>query len=58
MYTEKKIEFLIDEEDTVDHYEQKGKQVARPSRNEQLMSALSSLDRVQQIEAITGIVPT
>ena len=56
MYSEQKVDFLIDDEDTVDFYEQKGKQSAasKPTPTEKLMSALSSLDRVQQIEAITG----
>lgn len=55
MYEEKKIEFLTDDQDTVEYYEQKGKNdcVNRPSSNERLMAALSSLDRVQQVEAIT-----
>lgn len=55
MYEEKKIVFLTDEQDTVEYYEQKGKNdcVNRPSSNDRLMTALSSLDRVQQVEAIT-----
>jgi E3 ubiquitin-protein ligase UBR7 len=55
MYEEKKIKYLTDDQDTVEHYEQKGKMacVNRPSSNERLMEALSSLDRIQQVEAIT-----
>lgn len=55
MYEEKKLEFLTDDQDTVEYYEQKGKNdcVNKPSSNERLMMALSSLDRVQQVEAIT-----
>lgn len=55
MYEEKKIKYLTDDQDTVEHYEQKGKMacVNRPSSNERLMQALSSLDRIQQVEAIT-----
>ena len=55
MYEEKKIKFLLDDQDTVEHYEQKGKndRVNKPSNNDRLMMALNSLDRVQQVEAIT-----
>lgn len=55
MYEEKNIQFLTDEQDTVEHYEQKGKndRVNIPSSNDRLMMALNSLDRVQQVEAIT-----
>lgn len=55
MYEEKNIQFLIDEQDTVEFYEQKGKSecVNKPSHNDRLMAALSSLDRIQQVEAIT-----
>lgn len=53
LYAAKKLEFLTDEHDTVEQYELKGKSVPRPSHNDQLMAALSSLDRIQQVEAIT-----
>nr|CAG4634848.1 EOG090X07TK [Alona affinis] len=55
MYSTKKLEFLLDEQDTVEWYEQKGKSagINRPSHNDQMMAALSSLDRIQQVEAIT-----
>ncbi|KAK4001907.1 E3 ubiquitin-protein ligase UBR7 [Daphnia magna] len=55
LYADKKIQYLTDDQDTVEHYEQKGKMacVNRPSNNERLMEALSSLDRIQQVEAIT-----
>lgn len=48
------MEFLVDEQDTVEFYEAKGKEKKPPSHNDQLMMALSSLDRVQQVEAIHG----
>ena len=56
MYSTKNLQFLLDEQDTVEWYEQKGKSesVNRPSHNDQMMAALSSLDRIQQVEAITG----
>lgn len=55
LYKEKRLEFLLDNEDTVEYYEQKGKNASgnRPSHNDRLMMALSSLDRVQQVEAIS-----
>lgn len=55
MYEEKKVTFLTDDQDTVEYYEQKGKNdcINKPSSNDRLMMALSSLDRVQQVEAIT-----
>ena len=54
MYKTENIEFLIDEQDTVEYYEEKGKAKTRHSHNDRLMMALSSLDRVQQIEALQG----
>lgn len=44
---------MLDDQDTVEVYEQIGKSVKRPSHNDRLMAALSSLDRVQQVEAIS-----
>jgi len=52
LYQSEKVEFLIDDQDTVEFYEAKGKESKQPSHNDQLMMALSSLDRVQQVEAI------
>eukprot|EP00088_Acartia_fossae_P067970 TRINITY_DN8536_c0_g1_i3.p1 TRINITY_DN8536_c0_g1~~TRINITY_DN8536_c0_g1_i3.p1 ORF type:complete len:408 (-),score=107.34 TRINITY_DN8536_c0_g1_i3:577-1800(-) len=46
-----KIEFLLDEKDTVHHYESQGKK--RAGQFEQGMEALSQMDRVQQVEAIS-----
>ena len=54
LYKTENVEFLIDEQDTVEYYEAKGKEIKPPSHNDQLMMALSSLDRVQQVEAIHG----
>nr|CAG4647983.1 EOG090X07TK [Moina brachiata] len=55
LYVKNRVEFLLDNEDTVEYYEQKGKNASgnRPSHNDRLMMALSSLDRVQQVEAIS-----
>nr|CAG4638518.1 EOG090X07TK [Cyclestheria hislopi] len=52
LYKKDKLEFLSDEQDTVESYEEKGKAAKQPSHNDRLMMALSSLDRVQQVEAI------
>nr|CAG4650232.1 EOG090X07TK [Sida crystallina] len=52
LYIKENLEFLIDDQDTVEFYEEKGKAVKNPSHNDRLMMALSSLDRVQQVEAI------
>ncbi|XP_037271851.1 putative E3 ubiquitin-protein ligase UBR7 [Rhipicephalus microplus] len=55
MYNEQKCLFLLDEEDTVQSYEEKGKAArAQVPEGDPLMSALGSLGRVQQIEAIHG----
>lgn len=53
-YRNENIEFLIDDQDTVEFYEEKGKAKKCPSHNDRLMMALSTLDRVQQVEAIQG----
>uniref|UniRef100_A0A023GKE4 Putative e3 ubiquitin-protein ligase ubr7 n=1 Tax=Amblyomma triste TaxID=251400 RepID=A0A023GKE4_AMBTT len=56
MYNEQRCLYLLDEEDTVQSYEEKG-QVARAEAGppaDPLMSALGTLGRVQQIEAIHG----
>ena len=55
MYNTENVEFLIDEQDTVEFYEAKGKERKQPSHNDQLMMALSSLDHVQKVEAIHGM---
>jgi len=57
LYEIEKVKYLIDTQDTVHHYEEKGKAKAlentTESQNEKLMQALSSFDRVKQVEAIT-----
>uniref|UniRef100_A0A1B6LGN1 UBR-type domain-containing protein n=1 Tax=Graphocephala atropunctata TaxID=36148 RepID=A0A1B6LGN1_9HEMI len=56
-YKSHNVSFLTDEEDTVRSYEDKGKlrkREAGPTQYERGMEALSSLDRVQQMEAILG----
>ncbi|KAK8757734.1 hypothetical protein V5799_004638 [Amblyomma americanum] len=56
MYNEQHCLYLLDEEDTVQSYEEKGKAAraqAGPAADP-LMSALGTLGRVQQIEAIHG----
>lgn len=53
MYQEYGIDFVTDPEDMVQFYEEKGKTTEMPSQFEAGMEALSSLDRVKQIEAIS-----
>lgn len=55
MYKDLSVLFLIDPEDTVSAYENLGKQnvSGRPTQYERGMQALSSLDRIQQINALT-----
>lgn len=56
MYRQNGVEYLIDEDDTVHAYQEKGKAKAANqatlSEHDQTLSALSGLDRVAQIEAI------
>lgn len=52
LYQENNVKFLIDEEDTVHHYESQAKNEG--SQYEKGMEALSSMDRVKQVEAIQG----
>ncbi|XP_063240351.1 putative E3 ubiquitin-protein ligase UBR7 [Bacillus rossius redtenbacheri] len=53
LYDAQNVKFLTDEQDTVQAYEEKGKAKAQvSSQYEQGMKALSSLDRVKQVEAI------
>nr|CAG4640943.1 EOG090X07TK [Eulimnadia texana] len=58
LYQESKLEFLLDVEDTVEFYEDRGLSEraaeAPKTHNEKLMTALSSLDRTQQVELIHG----
>lgn len=55
MYKKNNVEFLLDEEDTVDAYQQKGKAKAEnrtTSVQDETMRAISGMDHVTQIEAI------
>lgn len=55
MYVEKKVLFLLDDEDTVHSYEEQGKAKNDcQSRYDQGMQALSQMDRIRQVEAIHG----
>lgn len=54
LYHENKVEFIIDEEDSVHSYEEKGKNNIRPTEFESSMAALTTLPRANQIDAITG----
>merc|ERR1712038_992410 len=52
IYQDQNLSFLIDEEDTVHYYESQAKNEG--SQYEKGMEALSSMDRVKQVEAIQG----
>ncbi|XP_055596070.1 putative E3 ubiquitin-protein ligase UBR7 [Uranotaenia lowii] len=53
IYSSLKVEFLLDEKDTVQWYEENGR-IKSENQAEQDMEALSKLDRVQQIEFLSG----
>ncbi|XP_015585844.1 putative E3 ubiquitin-protein ligase UBR7 [Cephus cinctus] len=52
MYKENELEFLLDPMDSVQAYEEAGKDNKRESQYERGMKALASLDHVQQLTAI------
>lgn len=58
LYETQGLSFLLDDQDTVHAYEEQGKangETGQPSsRYEQGLKALSSLDRIKQVEAIEG----
>ncbi|XP_073494384.1 putative E3 ubiquitin-protein ligase UBR7 [Phyllobates terribilis] len=53
LYSELEILFLLDECDTVQAYENKGKSEEAEGSRDPLMTALSSMNRVQQVELIS-----
>ena len=57
MYNRDKVSFLIDQSDTVHAYEQRGKaKQGTSSGYDQGLQVLSSMNRVQQVEVIQGII--
>lgn len=55
MYKEEGVEFLLDKEDTIYEYEERGRRkAATPSESELEQSALASMNHVQKIEVIQG----
>ena len=56
MYEEKSVGFLTDSSDSVLAYEQRGisRQASNSSQYEQGMQALSSMNRIQQVEMLHG----
>ena len=55
LYETDKVEYLLVEGDTVHEYEERGKSVAAGgSSHDRGMEALSSMDRVQQGELLSG----
>lgn len=53
LYETAKIAFLLDPEDSANHYEERGRKTAKESCYEQGIRALSSIERTKQIDAIT-----
>jgi E3 ubiquitin-protein ligase UBR7 len=54
MYQDQKVEYLCDPEDTTQFYEEKGKAKPKTSSYDSSLAALSSLPRVNQIDAISS----
>ncbi|XP_059613825.1 putative E3 ubiquitin-protein ligase UBR7 [Phlebotomus argentipes] len=54
IYAELKVVFLLDLDDTVQSYEEHGKNKAKESDYDRGMRALSSMDRTRQIDAISA----
>jgi E3 ubiquitin-protein ligase UBR7 len=54
LYKDSGVEFLTDIDDTVHMYEEKGKTNVKPTAYETSMEALSTLPRVNQIDAISS----
>ena len=55
MYSERNLEFLTDESDTVAAYELRGKQKTTPSSQyDKGLQALSNMNRLQQVEVLHG----
>lgn len=53
MYKRGDIEFITDNEDTVQHYTEQGKAKGRVSSEDMLMNTISNMDHIAKIEAIT-----
>ena len=51
-YTDEGVQFLLDEEDTVHHYERESKEKGGGTSEDKMMQALSEMDRTKQVEAI------
>ncbi|KAG9481817.1 hypothetical protein GDO78_010833 [Eleutherodactylus coqui] len=54
MYADLEVLFLLDENDTVQAYENKGKSEEAQESRDPLMTALSTMNRIQQVELISG----
>lgn len=55
IYKQKNVDFIVDSEDTCLHYEEKGKNSADQETSFDVgMRALSSMNRVAQVEVLTG----
>lgn len=54
MYEEKKTSFLLDPLDSVQAYEEQGKNISHETQYEKGMKALNSLGHVEKMTAIEG----
>lgn len=54
IYEKEEVQYLIDEEDTVHFYEEKGKQKPKSNIYDSSLQALSNLPRTNQIDAISS----
>lgn len=54
VYHKNKVEYIIDPEDSVHSYEEKGKNNVRPTEFENSMAALTTLPHANQIDALTS----
>lgn len=54
VYKDLKVEFLLDEKDTVKYYEENGREIRQRELNEQRLSAWNRIGRVQQVEILSG----
>ena len=54
MYNKSQVTFLLDEDDSIRAYEDRGKARTSGTQYESGMRVLSNMDRVQQVEVLTG----
>ena len=54
VYDQSLVSFLLDEDDSIRAYEDRGKAKVNGTQYESGMQLLSNMDRVQQVEVLTG----